>query len=240
MPSSGAMLPVPGALRPFEDVFVVGDASSEWLEVRWEPVDLLLRWAPRTARLRRRAGREREPERGPPEVGLVVDRTSVRGSAAFGKKHDPCAAHQIGDDLGDTDGSLRDLLWCSCTTVVSVSAVWSSSTSRPLAHQSGSVEVCGWLVMDGVAKSDLGPGINGSHAAESSTFQRYRAHAAAPSELAVVCQPGGRDGVLDRRRSVLTPQGGVRASSPEPPTLNRRASGVLRSGTIRTPLGRRP
>ena len=191
------MLPVPGALMRLK----MGSWWATRLRSRWRFA--ARRW---TCSCVGRRGRpvcvvvpveNANRSVGRPEVGLVVDRTSVRGSAAFGKKRDPCAAHQIGDDLGGTDGSLRDLLWCSCTTVVSVSAVWSSSTSRPLAHQSGSVEVCGWLVMDGVAKSDLGPGINGSHAAESSTFQRYRAHAAAPSELAVVCQPGGRDGVLD-------------------------------------------
>ena len=153
--SSGAMLPVPGALMPFEDGFVVGDAIAESLEVRCAPVDLLLRWAPGTARLRRIAGREREPERGPPEVGFVVDRTSVRGSAAFAKKHDPCAEHQIGDDLGDTDGSLRDLLVFAYDGVERLGGlvVEHKSTAGPPV---GSAEVCGWLVLDGIAKSDIG------------------------------------------------------------------------------------
>ena len=71
------MLPVPGALMPFEDGFVVGDAIAESLEVRCAPVDLLLRWAPGTVRLRRSAGREREPERGPPR-GWPRSRPDVR------------------------------------------------------------------------------------------------------------------------------------------------------------------
>ena len=48
--SSGRDVARARRLDAFEDGFVVGDAIAESLEVRCAPVDLLLRWAPGTAR----------------------------------------------------------------------------------------------------------------------------------------------------------------------------------------------
>ena len=92
----------------------------------------------------------------------------------------------------------------------------------------GTAEMGGELAVDCVAESDFGVSISGRNAAESAMFQPYRAQADASSEVT-------RRYVASRAVEIacstvlikVTMSWLVELNSLEPPTLNKRASGVL-------------